>query len=71
MTNITTSRRTFVGRVLGTLGLSAVAHPTLAAATTPSAMEGPFYPTPAMRRADVDNDLPPAKITGSRFGNAI
>ncbi len=29
---------------------------------TPSAMEGPFYPTPAMRFADADNDL--VKIAG-------
>jgi len=62
MPNANTSRRTFIGRVLGALGLSAVAHPALAAAPTPSAMEGPFYPTPAMRRSDVDNDL--VKIIG-------
>jgi len=33
-----------------------------AAALTPSASEGPFYPTPAMRYADNDNDL--VKIIG-------
>lgn len=62
MTKANTSRRTFLARVLGALGLSAVAHPALAEELTPSATEGPFYPTPAMRRADVDNDL--VKIIG-------
>jgi len=62
MTKENTSRRTFVARILGALGLSAVAHPALAEDLTPSATEGPFYPTPAMRRADVDNDL--VKIIG-------
>ncbi|MDP4991652.1 MAG: protocatechuate 3,4-dioxygenase, partial [Marivita lacus] len=33
------------------------------ATPTPPAAEGPFYPTPTMRRADVDNDL--VKILGS------
>ena len=28
-----------------------------AAGSTPSATEGPFYPSPAMRLGDVDNDL--------------
>ncbi|MFQ1702341.1 hypothetical protein ACJ5NV_17285 [Loktanella agnita] len=41
---------------LGVFGF-ATAKPILAAAQTPSATEGPFYPTPTMRRADVDNDL--------------
>lgn len=51
------SRRGFVAGTLGTLGLSALGGPALATGPTPSAMEGPFYPTPPMRRADVDNDL--------------
>jgi len=62
MTRANTSRRTFMARMLGALGLSAVTHPALAEDLTPSATEGPFYPTPAMRRADVDNDL--VKIIG-------
>lgn len=62
MIKATTSRRTFMARLMGALGLSAAAHPVLAAAPTPSATEGPFYPTPAMRRKDVDNDL--VKIIG-------
>ncbi|MFQ1701505.1 hypothetical protein ACJ5NV_13020 [Loktanella agnita] len=62
MTKANTSRRTFLARVLGALGLTAVAHPAAAAVPTPSATKGPFYPTPAMRRTDVDNDL--IKIIG-------
>lgn len=42
---------------------AAVAAPAWATTPTPSAMEGPFYPSPAMRRADVDNDL--VKIIGA------
>ncbi|KZM49578.1 protocatechuate 3,4-dioxygenase [Labrenzia sp. OB1] len=57
------SRRSFVGGTLGVLGLSALAKPALAADLTPRATEGPFYPTSAMRRADVDNDL--VKILGT------
>jgi len=57
------SRRSFVRGTLGALGLSALAKPALAADLTPRATEGPFYPTPAMRRADVDNDL--VKILGT------
>lgn len=57
------SRRSFIGATLGALGFSAVAKPALAASLTPSATEGPFYPTPSMRRADVDNDL--VKIIGA------
>ena len=63
MSKTTQSRRSFVGGTLGALGLSALAKPALAVDLTPSATEGPFYPTPAMRRADVDNDL--VKILGS------
>jgi protocatechuate 3,4-dioxygenase beta subunit len=37
--------------------------PAKAAVPTPSATEGPFYPTPAMRFADADNDL--VKIAGA------
>lgn len=62
MTKSNSSRRTFLARVLSALGLSTVAQPALASDPTPSATEGPFYPTPAMRRTDVDNDL--VKIVG-------
>ena len=50
-------RRLFFGlMVLPVSGLAAVAS------RTPSASEGPFYPTTAMRFDDIDNDL--VKITG-------
>lgn len=55
-------RRTLLTWALGALGLAA-AKPAFAATPTPSATEGPFYPTPTMRRADVDNNL--VKILGS------
>jgi len=57
------SRRNFIARALGAFGLTAFAKPALANELTPPATEGPFYPSPAMRRADVDNDL--VKIIGS------
>lgn len=63
MTSPQHSRRSFVHTILGAIGLSALAKPALAADLTPRATEGPFYPTPAMRRPDVDNDL--VKILGS------
>lgn len=48
---------------LGAVPLALMA-PRLASATrTPSASEGPFYPTEAMRFADADNDL--VKIDGA------
>jgi len=56
------SRRSILTWALGALGLS-IAKPALAAELTPRATEGPFYPSPAMRRADVDNGL--VKIIGS------
>lgn len=55
------SRRRFVSvlAALPTVGLaSRMAH----ALQTPSAMEGPFYPTPSMRFSDADNNL--VKIEG-------
>lgn len=51
------SRRGFVVGTLGAISLTALGRPVLADDPTPRAMEGPFYPTPAMRRPDVDNDL--------------
>ena len=38
-------------------GLASLPVSGLAALPTPRGAEGPFYPTPAMRYADVDNDL--------------
>lgn len=62
MSNANHQRRRVLTWALGALGLAAV-KPALATTPTPSATEGPFYPTPTMRRADVDNDL--VKILGS------
>lgn len=62
MSNANHPRRRVLTWTLGALGLAA-AKPVLAATPTPSATECPFYPTPTMRRADVDNDL--VKILGS------
>lgn len=47
--------------ILGMMALP-VSGVAAAAIPTPSASEGPFYPTPAMRYDDVDNDL--VRITG-------
>ncbi len=57
MSDTNPSRRGFVAGTLGAIGLSALGRPALADTPTPRAMEGPFYPTPTMRRSDVDNDL--------------
>lgn len=62
MSNGLYPRRNLLTWALGAIGLAAT-RPALAAIATPSATEGPFYPTPTMRRADVDNDL--VKILGS------
>ena len=55
-----TRRRTL--KFLSGLSLTAALPKLALAARTPSAMEGPFYPTPAMRFSDADNDL--VKIKG-------
>ena len=55
------NRRSFIAwcsSAAAALGASRAA----AAVTTPSATEGPYYPQPSMRFADVDNDL--VKIIG-------
>ena len=57
MTEIPTTRRTLLVGGIGAVGTLALTHPLSAAGLTPDATEGPFYPTPAMRRPDVDNDL--------------
>ncbi len=57
MTEPTATRRDILAGGLGALGTLALAQPLAAAEPTPDAMEGPFYPTPVMRRLDVDNDL--------------
>ncbi|MBF9043735.1 protocatechuate 3,4-dioxygenase [Rhodobacterales bacterium HKCCE4037] len=57
MTESSTTRRSILKGGLGALGTVALANPLSATELTPDATEGPFYPTPAMRRSDVDNDL--------------
>jgi protocatechuate 3,4-dioxygenase beta subunit len=56
------SRRAFVARVSTFLAGLGFAGRVQAAVMTPSATEGPFYPTPEMRTPDTDNDL--VKIAG-------
>ena len=52
------TRRTTLGSLMALIGLRA--H---AATPTPEQTEGPFYPAPAMRPADTDNDL--VRIAGA------
>ncbi len=51
------SRRNLLGGIAGFFGACTLSTRTAAAALTPGAAEGPFYPTPAMRTPDIDNDL--------------
>lgn len=60
MTKSQTTRRSILAGLTGAL---AFIRPSFVAAATPSAAEGPFYPTRSMRHADVDNDL--VKIVGA------
>ena len=50
-------------KCLAAVSFTALAPKIAMAARTPSATEGPFYPTEAMRFADADNDL--VKIDGA------
>ncbi len=59
---LTATRRSAL-KCLAALSFTAVAPKLVMAARTPSAAEGPFYPTEAMRFADADNDL--VKIDGA------
>ncbi len=65
------ARRHFLRSALGLAGLGLLARPAQAAKLTPAQTEGPFYPTSAMRRGDVDNDL--VKVAGAvrRAGGEI
>ncbi|WP_170327477.1 protocatechuate 3,4-dioxygenase [Ruegeria arenilitoris] len=56
------SRRNLLGGITGLIGVSSLGARAAAAVLTPDAAEGPYYPTPAMRRPDIDNDL--VKIKG-------
>lgn len=62
MTHQLKSRRSLLAGVAGLVGIGALAGRASAASLTPPASEGPFYPTPAMRTPDIDNDL--VKIKG-------
>ena len=57
-----TSRRRLLAGVAGLLGVSTLGAKAAVTVLTPRAAEGPFYPTKAMRKPDVDNDL--VKIIG-------
>jgi protocatechuate 3,4-dioxygenase beta subunit len=59
------SKHTRCGLLAGLIGITGSAffwRRVEAAGLTPRATEGPFYPTPSMRMADVDNDL--VKVVG-------
>lgn len=56
------TRRNVIAGLAITLGGLVAFRKAPAAAMTPSAGEGPFYPTPTMRNPDVDNDL--VKVAG-------
>jgi protocatechuate 3,4-dioxygenase beta subunit len=59
------SKHTRCGLLAGLIGITGSAffwRRVEAAGLTPRATEGPFYPTPSMRMADVDNDL--VKVEG-------
>ena len=56
------TRRNLLGGIMTSLAGIFAVRSARAASLTPRATEGPFYPTPGMRRTDVDNDL--VKIIG-------
>ncbi|WP_420583687.1 hypothetical protein [Ruegeria sp.] len=57
MKPIEKSRRNLLGGMAGFMGASSLGAKATAAVLTPDAPEGPYYPTPAMRTPDTDNDL--------------
>ncbi len=57
MTTNKKSRRSLLAGIAGLMGISTLHGKAAAAVLTPGAAEGPFYPTPAMRTYDIDNDL--------------
>lgn len=63
MTRPTATRRRILTALVGIVTAPLATRPALAAALTPGAAEGPFYPTPPMRHADTDNDL--VRIAGA------
>lgn len=63
MKNINYSRRGFLASFSSVVGGLLVYRSAKAKGLTPQTTEGPFYPTPSMRFADVDNDL--VKVEGA------
>lgn len=63
MINSNYSRRGFIASLSSVVGGLLVYRSAKAKATTPRTTEGPFYPRPSMRFADVDNDL--VKVEGA------
>lgn len=51
------TRRALLKYSTAAAGLAAVSPKVAASILTPKASEGPFYPKPSMRYADIDNDL--------------
>lgn len=62
MTKPKHNRRGFLAGIAAVFGISSATRVASAAGLTPSAAEGPFYPTGSMRLPDVDNDL--VKVLG-------
>ena len=62
MTSHRKSRRRLLAGIAGVVGTGTLGGKAAAAVLTPGAAEGPYYPTPAMRTPDTDNDL--VKIMG-------
>lgn len=62
MRGLASNRRRWLAGLLAFLGGCGLGSRANSAGTTPRAAEGPFYPTPQMRFADIDNDL--VKIAG-------
>jgi len=56
------SRRSLLAGFAGLMSSSMIARKVLAGVLTPRTAEGPYYPTPAMRTPDIDNDL--VKVAG-------
>ena len=50
------SRRHILAAIAGLMGISTLGSRAANSILTPRAAEGPFYPTPTMRRADTDNN---------------
>lgn len=62
MTSHQKTRRNLLAGLTGLIGANTLSNKAMAAVLTPTATEGPFYPTNTMRRTDIDNDL--VKIAG-------